>query len=149
MQCINCSLETDNPKFCSMSCAAKHNNKIHPKRPKSKNVCKGCGLPKLSRNKVTYCKSCRPNYGQDMTLAEAKYLKHGMQNTYSLIRQRARHSMRHITSCTECGYSKHVEVAHIKPVSSFTDDTLISVINHPSNLKVLCPNCHWEFDHQK
>jgi predicted restriction endonuclease len=48
--------------------------------------------------------------------------------------------------CEICGYTNHVEVAHIKPVSEFSDDTPISEINNPDNLIGLCPNHHWEFD---
>ena len=48
--------------------------------------------------------------------------------------------------CQVCGYKNHIELAHIKPVSSFEDDALISTINDPSNILVLCPNHHWEFD---
>jgi 5-methylcytosine-specific restriction endonuclease McrA len=50
-------------------------------------------------------------------------------------------------SCHICGYSKHIEVAHLKAVSEFTADTLITEINNQANLVGLCPNCHWEFDH--
>lgn len=48
--------------------------------------------------------------------------------------------------CHLCGYAKHVHTSHIKPVSTFSDDTLIGIINHPDNLVPLCPNHHWEFD---
>lgn len=48
--------------------------------------------------------------------------------------------------CVVCGYNKHYEVAHIKAVSDFTDDALISEINDIDNLIALCPNHHWEFD---
>jgi HNH endonuclease len=49
----------------------------------------------------------------------------------------------------KCGYSKHVEICHIKEVKSFPDDAKIKEINDPSNLLYLCPNCHWEFDNSK
>jgi predicted restriction endonuclease len=39
-----------------------------------------------------------------------------------------------------------VEVAHIKAVSNFSEDSLISEINDISNLIGLCPNHHWEYD---
>lgn len=48
--------------------------------------------------------------------------------------------------CAICGYSKHVEVAHIKAVSEFDDNTTIKEINSLSNLIGLCPNHHWEYD---
>ena len=52
-----------------------------------------------------------------------------------------------IERCYNCGYDKHVEIAHIQSVNSFSGDITLDIINHPSNLIHLCPNCHWEFDH--
>lgn len=49
-------------------------------------------------------------------------------------------------SCVICGYNKHVEVAHIKPVSNFGDNASIEEINSITNLIGLCPNHHWEYD---
>ena len=48
--------------------------------------------------------------------------------------------------CAICGYTNHVEVAHIKAVSEFSDDSLISEINSLTNVVGLCPNHHWEYD---
>lgn len=48
--------------------------------------------------------------------------------------------------CKICGYSNHVEVAHIKSVSEFDDSATIGEINSINNLIGLCPNHHWEFD---
>lgn len=48
--------------------------------------------------------------------------------------------------CIVCGYDKHVEVSHIKSVSDFDGNTLISIVNHIDNLVGLCPNHHWEYD---
>lgn len=48
--------------------------------------------------------------------------------------------------CQKCGYSLHVELCHIIPVSSFSDDAKLVEINHPDNILVLCNRDHWEFD---
>lgn len=48
--------------------------------------------------------------------------------------------------CVLCGYDKHIEICHIKSVSSFGDNAMICEINHVDNLVALCPNHHWEFD---
>ena len=48
--------------------------------------------------------------------------------------------------CAICGYSHHVEVAHIKAVSEFDDSVTIQEINSINNLIGLCPNHHWEYD---
>jgi 5-methylcytosine-specific restriction endonuclease McrA len=65
---------------------------------------------------------------------------------FALARLRARAAMKHYKRiCQACGYSKHVEVCHLKPLSSFDLDTESS-FNDDSNLLLLCPNCHWELD---
>ena len=48
--------------------------------------------------------------------------------------------------CAICGYTNHIEVAHIKAVSDFSDNTMIKDINSIENLIALCPNHHWEYD---
>lgn len=48
--------------------------------------------------------------------------------------------------CAVCGYDKHVEIAHIKAVSEFDENSTIASINTLENLIALCPNHHWEFD---
>lgn len=48
--------------------------------------------------------------------------------------------------CIVCGYDKHIEIAHIKAVSEFSKDCLVSEINKSDNLVALCPNHHWEYD---
>lgn len=55
MNCINCNVQTSNPKFCSKSCAAKHNNKVFPKRFKE-GLCKICTTPIISG--YVYCHDC-------------------------------------------------------------------------------------------
>ena len=49
--------------------------------------------------------------------------------------------------CAKCGYSNHIEIAHIKAVSDFDDSVTIAEINSIDNLIALCPNHHWEYDH--
>jgi 5-methylcytosine-specific restriction endonuclease McrA len=148
MICQNpkCKKETRNPKFCSSSCAAVVNNKSNPKRSVQGKcrVCQ-CSIPK----RANYCKSCKsklvpvserrlsdfPDSGSYRFAgvrynAVAEYLKNGRERT-----------------CFNCGYDKHVEICHITPISSYPQDTLVKVVNAMSNLVALCPNCHWELDH--
>jgi predicted restriction endonuclease len=53
-----------------------------------------------------------------------------------------------LQACAVCGYALHVEIAHKKAVSDFSDDALIKDINSIENLIPLCPNHHWEFDNK-
>lgn len=48
--------------------------------------------------------------------------------------------------CLVCGYSRIIDVAHINPVSGFSDETLVGYINRLDNLVALCPTHHREFD---
>jgi hypothetical protein len=54
-KCIVCSSPTTNPKFCSRSCAAKHNNTTAPKR-KPEGKCLKCKSPITTKSR--YCKAC-------------------------------------------------------------------------------------------
>lgn len=49
--------------------------------------------------------------------------------------------------CQACGYSKHIEYCHMQPLSAFEATTTIEEISGPANIFLLCPNCHWEYDH--
>ena len=68
---------------------------------------------------------------------------------YVYIRSYARSWFKHLTKlpCANCGYKKHVELCHIKAINSFSNDTMIGVVNSKENIIQLCPNCHWELDH--
>lgn len=48
--------------------------------------------------------------------------------------------------CVNCGYNLHVDICHIKPVSSFPPEATIDEVNSLSNLVTLDKRCHWEFD---
>lgn len=48
--------------------------------------------------------------------------------------------------CKICGFNDYVEACHIKSISSFTKDTLVSEVNNINNLVYLCPNHHVMLD---
>lgn len=146
--CIYCKSFTKNPKFCSRSCSAAFNNKKYVKR-KPEGKCKSCLNPiKSSR---TYCKSCFSEKSKikDMTLNEAMYERGHRASAFALVRTRARSTEKFKNSikCQNCGYDKHIEACHIKPISSYPVTTLLSQINSEDNIIALCRNCHWEYDH--
>lgn len=145
INCGNCSEPTKNKKYCSRSCATAVTNKT-PKRQKIARTCRVCSIPVDGRR--TVCDDHSSHIVKDMTLAEAIYEKHHRSSAYGLVRSRARASVSNEkTLCERCGYDKHVEVAHKRAIADFADDCLLSVINQRSNLMLLCPNCHWEHDH--
>jgi len=68
---------------------------------------------------------------------------------YNRIREKARREYKKKyddLKCQVCGYTRHVEVCHKHPISSFPKDTLVSVVNDETNILFLCPNHHWEYD---
>ena len=148
MECVTCGKQHNNPKFCSRSCAAKWTNVHYPKKQKIRvdKSCEVCGVSIDYRSKR--CIKCSSFLG-DMTLKEAIYEKHHRSSAYALVRTRARSEAKkyNMNTCEKCGYNKHVEIAHKKGISTFEGNTLISVINARENLMALCPNCHWEYDH--
>lgn len=149
--CLCCGKETTNPKFCSQSCAATYNNKLYPKRAINKElkIC-SCGGKKDRRSNS--CKTCsRANTLskiQDMTKEDALNLTGSRGSVYNAIRHHARvWASQFKQECQICGYNKAVQVCHIKGISSFPNNTPIRVINAGDNLVLLCPNHHWELDH--
>lgn len=151
INCFTCNKPTKNPKFCSRSCVAKTNNTLFPKKiPKGK--CKNCSTNIITSKK--YCSNCRKAVDYlrgNITLQEAIYVRLHKSSAFALVRTRARAVMRKfgINKCQNCGYDKHTEVAHKNKISSYPLNTMLSEINNPNNLLVLCRNCHWEFDHQQ
>ena len=155
-KCLQCGETTSNPKFCSRSCSAKISNRV-PKR-------------KLQK-KCLHCDSTVRNYRS--TLCEHHYQLHRLNKKEHLLNLslqdytekdsvkrlhpsskfvhirglcRSWHKDKLRLPCYICGYSKHVELAHVKPISSFPITALLSEVNHESNVIQLCPNCHWELD---
>lgn len=147
MNCVHCNKETNNPKYCSRSCSATHTNTSHPKR-KPTGKCKTCA--KVIHKGKRFCsKECKPIHISDIKLQDIIYTNHHKSSAFALVRSHARQTAKKLgfNKCSKCGYDKHFEVCHIKAIASFPLDTLISVINNPNNLVPLCPNCHWEHDH--
>ncbi len=158
ISCFHCDQPTRNPKFCSSSCAATFNNlskKIGRKKTKH-TYCKYCGT-EIEEIQNKFCKDCSGNIIKSASgklirieVARKKDFLTPDTQKYRRIREHARkiaHQQNMLNECQICGYSLHVECAHKKPINKFADDTLISMMNRPSNLIGLCRNHHWEFDH--
>lgn len=118
-------------------------------RPKDYILC-SCG--NIKHNKSSTCIDC---YKTDLSLKTKRDFEYsGSTNRasrYTRIRENARKIAKqnnlYEKGCKICGYTTHVEICHIKSVKDFDDDTLISEINNLKNLIPLCPNHHWELDH--
>jgi len=157
--CKNCGNLTKNPKFCSRSCSTSYSNrningrKTGKKWKNKKSFCQSC--QKIIPHRRKFCNDCLFNikiangaYKHISKVTKKDVLTNDTQR-YRRIRCYARkiakdHNL--LEQCKVCNYSLHVDCCHKKPIESFPDETLISIINMPSNLVGLCKNHHWEFD---
>ena len=161
-ECKNCKKTTKNPKFCSRSCSTSYNSRSENGRKIGRAIvitfCKICTLelPPNSGSK-TKCKDCsnkiKTNTGEyiDRDDATKGMILTDDTQKYRRIRDWARKIAKKsgkLKKCSICEYSNHVECAHIKPIKSFNDNEKVVNINRKENLIGLCPNHHWEFDHE-
>ena len=138
--------------FCGRSCSISYHNKHSPKRKRLRK-CKTCSSKILSG--YTYCPQCIEQKRHiknpfDETRSLAHYISLcSNSNRYRYVRQHARQKVSlRPQVCSNCGYDKHVETSHIKPVADFPSTATIAEVNANSNLILFCRNCHWEFDHK-
>lgn len=155
--CLNCKNTTNNPKFCSRSCAATYTNRISPKR-KLTRKCSKCS--NIVRNyRTLLCEEHWKEYQSNKTIELENrpllyyWSKKSLESLHissknAHIRALGRYKFKELLKlpCANCNYSKHVELCHIKPIKDFSETSSISEINSDSNIIQLCPNCHWEFD---
>jgi len=129
-------------KFCSLSCSSRFTNSGRFRAPKI--CCRMCG--KRLRNKSKHCIQCRSKFLREQTGLTRKENASQVRISFHA---RATLFENGLLPCKVCGYDFWVEAAHIKPVRSFSGESLIKDINEKSNLLPLCPNHHLEFDRGK
>lgn len=159
--CKYCNRRIEKPKsevkksstgnfFCNNTCAAKYNNKRRSSQLRRK--CKYCS----SIVRSTTSRLCEKHYQDykfghlNRTLAYYMEKRSGghMAAVYADVRGIGRSMHTNLLSlpCASCGYEKHVELCHKKPISEFDRTATVAEINSKDNVVQLCPNCHWEFD---
>lgn len=153
MRCANpsCGRETGNPRFCSRSCAAAVNNRGKQRNRRRERPCPRCGTVQALPNRK-YCGECWRAISAENTARNLHSIHAAASYQRSAtIRRHARKVYAESgrpQACAICGYDRHVEVCHVKPINRWPRDTPIAVINDLANLVALCPNHHWELDHQ-
>jgi hypothetical protein len=155
-------------KFCGKSCAATHNNTKNPKKKRKARTTPSCGPCELCGAAISYrvhsqrgyfmkrrfCDSCAVRIRHhgivpaEMTKGQLVQ-RYGHKGAASAIRYHARKvfAASGLPYRCFCGYDLHVELCHVQSIKSFPLNALVSEINALSNLRVLCRNHHWEFDH--
>lgn len=145
--CEYCGKPTDNPKFCSINCAANYNLIHFPPKKKRKRFCKHCGN-EIKGRKIS-CTRCNKNVVDWDTVTLSTITGRASYQIAANIRRRARYRYRNSSRpkyCINCGYKKHYEVCHIQAIMDFPPETSVAEINSLENLVALCRNCHWELD---
>lgn len=139
--------ETMRRRFCSHSCAASYNNgsAVAPKKKAKPRFCVECKAPidgNAPDGSGLLCASCHVS-----SLHRLPYLTRNEASSAE-IRRHTRHALiDRPRACVHCGYSRHVEAVHLRPMDDFPPDTPLSAINDPANLVYLCPNHRWEYEH--
>lgn len=157
--CKHCGNETKNQSYCSRSCANIGSKKTSKVRITKK--CRKCDNI-VKRSDVVFCSTHYKEYLEEKeariqnTTLEQYTTRPSITNQhpsskFAHIRGLARSKFKHLAClpCFNCGYDKHVELCHIKPLSSFPSTATISEVNNIKNIIQLCPNCQWEFDNGK
>lgn len=136
--CLNCGSATQNPKFCSLSCSAKSNNKGVRRHGKPRSRCKHCG----NRTKgalTSYCSNACQIIYQEQALVERWLLTNNFtrRQVPTYVKKYLLHSQDYL--CAIC----HCE-------TSWNDKPLVFICDHIDgnsqnnsrvNLRMVCPNC--------
>lgn len=154
--CKNCNKPTCKENFCNRSCCMKFYNKNKIKaisKTKDCNFCSAKFEVKRQKNgqflRTKKCPDCSVFIHHNMTKGDLFNSRKNWQSARSSIQKHARKIYAKYNKpliCCICNYDNHVEIAHVKSVSEFHNDSLISEINNIDNLIPLCPNHHWEYD---
>lgn len=138
--------------YCSRGCYNK------TRIPVSKE-CQECGQKYTLTKEHTsrrWCENCISNTNRrkaidKVTVGEIKAKHHGdvkMKATTIRSDARARNVKILSDKCwnKNCNYQGDTELCHIKSVRMFDASATLCEINSPTNVVILCRNCHWEFD---
>lgn len=142
--------------YCSRKCNLVNANRIKYKdHKKTITNCVNCNCVIDNRSKKKLCLLCYTNItrtkleNQTLGYIKTKHNKRNFSRWYSSeIRNFNREWNKSLLNlpCQVCGYSRKIHLAHIKPICSYPDTTLLKEINSEDNNLVLCPNHHSEFD---
>jgi hypothetical protein len=162
--CLNCNVQTNNPKFCSNTCSVTYNNKhrrvsdetkqkisLAVKANNQKIQCQYCNFIFLGKGASTiHIRSCMKNpnrtpgssNGKKHTIATKKNQAKSTNkkiptNLFEVSSRTLQKIMKRMGAiCSNCGWNKTTcDIHHIKSKKE-------GGTNDHDNLSILCPNCH-------
>lgn len=154
-------------KSCHLDFQKPYTERKQGSQPPKNRHCESCGVEyRLSQfhKSRRYCASCKKEKSPLSRYVKTEQIKRATYAQYiemsSVKNKHPSWKAAHVRGfnrnwnkdlinlpCQVCGYSTHIELAHIRPVSAFPETATLGEINAPSNMLVLCRNHHWEFDH--
>lgn len=142
MKCLLCNKDLTNTgarKFCNRSCAASYNNKISPKRKRVARACLNCGKETFyikNTKEGKYCSNkCQGEY-RFKTITMQRIEDGHCRDSITL---RKYLTMTREYKCESCGIAEWNDKKlslHVDHINGDADN------NKPTNLRLLCPNCH-------
>lgn len=144
--------ETKRKYFCNSSCAGTFNNKGTIKN--KRNIDNYCICGNTKKKKNNFCKNCSTYINRtERTIGDIinKNVSYASVK-YNRIRELARWFLKLNKIEKTCKLCDHrmfdnvVETCHIKPITSFSNDTKLSIVNSLDNLIYLCPSHHAMLD---
>lgn len=151
----DCSVLTSNARYCCRRCASIVNNSKSPKRKRTMLRCSCGDAYTWQESRSRFCLPCRKRRQREREELGNRtlefYRDKNRQNhpswKFAEVRAHARRLHAHLPKrCQVCGYDKHTELAHITALSKWPLSTTLNEVNAKTNVLVLCPNHHWEFD---
>jgi hypothetical protein len=146
-KCIQCQTETNNPKFCSRSCAVTYNNKKIAKRtalPPKKSYCLFCRKQIInSKHTRKYCNlKCFQNHQFELRSKQFEqngiiYSKDKFDTSTSFLKRYFLKKQKN--KCKICGlvnnWNNHHLILILDHINGIPNDWSIT------NLRLICPNC--------
>lgn len=130
-KCKTCGKETTNPKFCSLSCAAKTNNKGTRRHGKPPSRCLFC--EQETRNPKFCSELCATKHRKEFYVVRYKEIGKAWSGLKQYIIELRGYQCQVCKNTLWCDKPIPLELDHID--GDYNNNSL-------ENLRLICPNCH-------